>query len=128
MRVHVMNIWLLIAAINGFLAVAAGAFGAHGLQGKLDAHNLEIFETAARYHMYHALAIGLAAFAARNAAASSAANGAAVFFLAGIVLFSGSLYLLALTGMRALVFVTPFGGLAFLVGWGALAWAATKLA
>jgi uncharacterized membrane protein YgdD (TMEM256/DUF423 family) len=123
-----MNVWLLIAAINGFLAVAAGAFGAHGLQGKLDAHSLEIFETAARYHMYHALAMGLAALAARNAAASSMAAGAAIFFLAGIILFSGSLYVLAFTGMRAVAFVTPFGGLAFLVGWGALAWAATKLA
>jgi uncharacterized membrane protein YgdD (TMEM256/DUF423 family) len=78
--------------------------------------------------MYHALAIGLAAFAARSAAASSMANGAAVFFLAGIVLFSGSLYVLAFTGMRAVAFVTPFGGVAFLVGWVALAWAATKLA
>ena len=128
MRVHVMNVWLLIAAINGFLAVAAGAFGAHGLQGRLDEHSMTIFETAARYHMYHALAIGLTAFAARSAAASSAAHGAAVFFLAGIVLFSGSLYVLAFTGMRAVAFVTPFGGLAFLVGWVALAWAATKLA
>ena len=123
-----MNVWLLVAAINGFLAVAAGAFGAHGLQGKLDEHAMTIFETAARYQMYHALAMGLAAFAARNAAASSMANGAAIFFLAGIVLFSGSLYVLALTGMRAVAFVTPFGGLAFLVGWVALAWAATKLA
>jgi uncharacterized membrane protein YgdD (TMEM256/DUF423 family) len=123
-----MNVWLLIAAINGALAVAAGAFGAHGLQGRLDAHELSIFETGARYHMYHALAMGLAAFAGRVDAASSAANAAAIFFLAGIVLFSGSLYLLALTGMRALVFVTPFGGLAFLVGWIALAWAATKMA
>jgi uncharacterized membrane protein YgdD (TMEM256/DUF423 family) len=119
--------WLLIAAINGFLAVAAGAFAAHGLQGKLDAHGLATFETGARYHMYHALAIGLAALASRNAAAAGTANVASAFFLAGIVLFSGSLYLLALTGTRALGFVTPFGGLAFLVGWATLAWAATKL-
>ena len=123
-----MNIWLLIAAINGAIAVMAGAFGAHALHGRLDDYSLTVFETAARYHMYHALAIGLAAFASRSAAASSMANGAAVFFLAGIVLFSGSLYMLALTGMRAVAFVTPFGGLAFLVGWIALAWAATKLA
>jgi len=119
-----MNVWLLIAAINGFLAVAAGAFGAHGLQGRLDAHALTVFETGARYQMYHALAIGLAAFAARSTP-SSAANVAAIFFLAGIVLFSGSLYLLALTGLRGFGLVTPFGGLAFLVGWAALAWAAT---
>jgi uncharacterized membrane protein YgdD (TMEM256/DUF423 family) len=120
--------WLLVAAVNGFLAVAAGAFAAHGLQGRFDAHGLSTFETGARYHMYHALAIGLAALAARNAAAAGTANVASAFFLAGIVLFSGSLYLLALTGTRALGFVTPFGGLAFLVGWAALAWAATKLA
>jgi uncharacterized membrane protein YgdD (TMEM256/DUF423 family) len=123
-----MNVWLLVAAINGALAVAAGAFGAHGLQDGLSAHDMQIFETAARYHMYHALAIGLAALAARADAASTGANTAAGFFLAGIVLFSGSLYLLALTGARALVFVTPFGGLAFLVGWIALAWTATKVA
>jgi uncharacterized membrane protein YgdD (TMEM256/DUF423 family) len=120
-----MSVWLLVAAINGFLAVAAGAFGAHGLQGRLDPHALTVFETGARYQMYHALAIGLAALAARGAA-STAANAAAIFFLVGIVLFSGSLYALALTGMRGLGIVTPFGGLSFLAGWAALAWAASK--
>jgi uncharacterized membrane protein YgdD (TMEM256/DUF423 family) len=120
-----MNVWLLVAAINGFLAVAAGAFGAHGLQGRIDAHALSVFETGARYQMYHALAIGLAALAARGSA-SQAANAAAIFFLSGIVLFSGSLYALALTGMRGLGIITPFGGLSFLVGWAALAWAASK--
>lgn len=122
-----MNIWLLIAAINGALAVAFGAFGAHGLHGRIDARAIEVFETGARYHMYHALAMGLAALAIRSGAASMPASVAAGFFLAGIILFSGSLYLLALTGVRSLGFVTPFGGLAFLVGWIALAWAATKV-
>jgi len=117
-----MNVWLLVAAINGFLAVAAGAFGAHGLQDRLDAHALTIFETGARYQMYHALAMGLAAVASRN----SAARLACMLFLAGIILFSGSLYLFALTGMRAVGFVTPFGGLAFLAGWAALARAAAR--
>jgi uncharacterized membrane protein YgdD (TMEM256/DUF423 family) len=121
-----MNVWLVIAAINGFVAVAAGAFGAHGLQGKLDAHSLEVFETGARYQMYHALAMGLAALAIRGNAASTA-QVAAVFFLIGIALFSGSLYILALTGTRAFGIVTPFGGLAFLVGWATLAWAGTKI-
>jgi uncharacterized membrane protein YgdD (TMEM256/DUF423 family) len=121
-----MNLWLLLAALNGFLAVACGAFAAHGLQGRLDAHALEIFETAARYQMYHALALGISAFAKRGAA-NSAAQVAAAFFVAGILLFSGSLYLLALTGVRAFAFVTPFGGFAFLVGWTALAFAATRL-
>ncbi len=121
-----MSPWLLIAAVNGLLAVAAGAFAAHGLQGRLDAHALALFETAARYHMYHALAIGLAAFAIRNAAAG-AATVASAFFLAGILLFSGSLYLLSLTGMKGFAFVTPLGGVCFLIGWGALALAATRV-
>ncbi len=125
MRLRV-NIWLVIGAVNGLLAVAAGAFGAHGLQGRIDAHALEIWETGARYQMYHALAIGLAAFAIRGASAT-AAQAAASFFLAGIVLFSGSLYVMALTGIRALGIVTPFGGLSFLVGWAALVYAATKI-
>ena len=121
-----MSPWLLVAAINGFLAVACGAFAAHGLQGRLDAHALQVFETGARYHMYHALAIALAAFAIRDAAAGPA-MWACGFFLAGICLFSGSLYLLALTGMKGFAFVTPFGGVCFLIGWGALAFAATRL-
>jgi len=121
-----MRLWLVIAAINGFLAVAAGAFGAHALQARLDAHAMQVFETAARYQMYHALAIGLAAFAMRGAAVTPAV--AAGFFLAGIVLFSGSLYLLALTGARGLGIVTPFGGAAFLIGWILLAWATTRIA
>ena len=121
-----MNAWLIVAAVNGFLAVAFGAFAAHGLTGKIDAHSLEVFETGARYHMYHAFAMGLAAIAGRGAAASLA-NLAAWFFLAGIVLFSGSLYLLATTGIRSLGIVTPFGGLSFLIGWGLLAWAATRV-
>jgi uncharacterized membrane protein YgdD (TMEM256/DUF423 family) len=121
-----MNLWLCIAAINGGLAVAAGAFGAHGLQARIDAQALQVFETGARYHMYHALAIGLAAIAMRDAAAGPAMS-AAGFFLAGILLFSGSLYLLALTGVKALGIVTPFGGVCFLVGWGFLAFAALRL-
>jgi uncharacterized membrane protein YgdD (TMEM256/DUF423 family) len=120
-----MNVWLFVAALNGFIAVAAGAFGAHGLQGRLDAHALSLFETAARYQMYHALAMGLAAIAARGTA-SAAVTAASVFFLAGIVLFSGSLYALALTGIRGFANATPFGGLAFLVGWAALAWSAAS--
>jgi len=100
---------------------------AHALQGRLDAHALTVFETGARYQMYHALAMGLAAFAMRGAAVSLATI-AASLFLAGIVLFSGSLYLLALTGARGFGIVTPFGGVAFLIGWIALAWAATRVA
>lgn len=100
--------------------------GAHGLQGQIDAQALQVFETGARYHMYHALAIGLAAFAIRDAAAAPA-TAAAGFFLAGILLFSGSLYLLALTGTKLLGIITPVGGVCFLAGWGLLAFAATRL-
>ena len=121
-----MNAWLAIAAINGLLAVASGAFAAHGLQERLDAHALGLWETGARYHMYHALALGLAAFALRDAAAG-AATVASAFFLGGIFLFSGSLYLLALTSARGFALVTPIGGVCFLIGWGALAYAATRL-
>lgn len=122
-----MNVWFVIGAINAALAVALGAFGAHGLQGRIDAHALSIYETGARYHMYHALAICLAALGMRGAAAQSASY-AAAFFLAGILLFSGSLYVLALTGTRAVAIVTPFGGVAFLIGWVTLAYAGSRLA
>jgi uncharacterized membrane protein YgdD (TMEM256/DUF423 family) len=122
-----MNAWLLAAALNGLLAVAAGAFAAHGLQGRLDSHALATFETGARYHMYHALAIGLAAMGARSRAAITTRIACALF-LAGIILFSGSLYLLALTGIPALGYVTPLGGVAFLAGWATLAYAATQVA
>src|SRR5437588_9857931 len=104
-----MNPWLVVAAINGFIAVAAGAFGAHGLQSRLDSHALQTFETAARYQMVHALAIGLAALFARTPLVTLCC----AFFLVGIVLFSGSLYLLALTGTRTFGFITPFGCAAF---------------
>ncbi|HVZ70169.1 MAG TPA: DUF423 domain-containing protein [Rhizomicrobium sp.] len=117
-----MNGWLIVAALNGFIAVAAGAFGAHGLRGSYDAQSMSVFETGALYHMFHALAIGIAAIALR----SSSTNWPAWLFLAGIVLFCGSLYSMALSGVRAIGIVTPFGGLAFLAGWAALAYAAWK--
>ena len=120
-----MRIWLFVAAINGGLAVLCGAFAAHGLAQRLSPEALGVFETGARYHMYHALAMGLAASALRGTA-SRQAELAAVLFLAGIVLFSGSLYLLALTGNRMLGFVTPLGGVAFLAGWVFLALAALR--
>lgn len=121
-----MKTWLLIAAINGALAVAAGAFAAHGLKARLDASALSVFETGARYHMYHALAMGVAALAGRGPARPRA-RAAAALFLLGIILFSGSLYLLALTGNAMLGFITPIGGVAFLAGWILLGLAALKL-
>jgi uncharacterized membrane protein YgdD (TMEM256/DUF423 family) len=124
-----MKNWLFLAAVNGALAVMAGAFAAHGLKAWLDADKLAVFETGARYQMYHALAMGLAALAGGKDSGPRAApyaTAAAALFLAGIVLFCGSLYLLALTAAPALVLVTPLGGLAFLAGWAALAVAALK--
>lgn len=108
-----MNKILVAAgAINGALAVAAGAFAAHGLRGRLEARALEVFETGARYHMYHALAMILAALVATGGART-----AGWLFQAGIVVFSGSLYALALTDVKVLGAITPIGGVAFLAGW-----------
>jgi uncharacterized membrane protein YgdD (TMEM256/DUF423 family) len=118
--------FIIAGAISGFLAVAAGAFAAHGLKARLDADRLAVFETAARYEMYHALALVAAGLLAARAG-SWATSLAGWSFIAGTVIFSGSLYALALTGARALGAVTPIGGVAFLAGWGALAIAAMRL-
>ena len=120
-----MRQWLFTAGMMGALAVLCGAFAAHGLKARLDAQALEVFETGARYHMYHALAMALAALAMRGEAVPRSRL-AAMLFLAGILLFSGSLYLLAVTGSSALGLVTPIGGLAFIAGWVCLALAALK--
>ena len=105
-----------------FLAVAAGAFGAHAIRSRLSPDLLEVFETAARYHFFHALGLMVTAFAA-DRWPGPAIQLAGWLFLAGIVLFSGSLYLLSLTGLRWLGAITPFGGLAFSAGWLCLVWA-----
>jgi len=118
-----MKLWLFAGAINGFLAVAAGAFGAHALQPRLDAQNFSIFQTAAQYHLVHALAV-VAAALALAATGRRAAAVAALLFTAGIVLFSGSLYFMVLARSNALVLLTPLGGLLLLAGWAALAFAA----
>ena len=121
-----MKLWLFVSALMGLLAVILGAVAVHGLRSRLDADAVSVFETGAQYQMYHALAMGLAAFAMRGPAARWA-GWAAMSFLAGIILFSGSLYLLALTNSHALGIVTPFGGLFFMAGWGLLARAALLL-
>jgi uncharacterized membrane protein YgdD (TMEM256/DUF423 family) len=108
-----------------FLAVAAGAFGAHGLRGRVSADLLEVFETAARYHVYHAIGLLAVAWAASRWP-GPATTAAGWLFVAGIVLFSGSLYLMTFTGIRWLGAITPLGGAAFLAGWAALAWAALR--
>jgi uncharacterized membrane protein YgdD (TMEM256/DUF423 family) len=112
----------VLGALLACLAVGAGAFGAHGLRGRLTPELLDVFETAARYQMYHALGLLAVAWAAdRWPGGATAAAG--WLFVVGIVLFSGSLYLLSLTGTRWLGAITPLGGAAFLAGWLALAWA-----
>jgi len=119
-----MRLLAFLGAVNGGLAVAAGAFGAHALKTRLPADLQVVFETGARYHFFHALALfAVAWLASRDAPGSTAAG---IAFLAGIVLFSGSLYVLALTGQRWLGAVTPIGGLAFLVGWALTAYAALR--
>ena len=113
----------LIGALAGFVGVALGAFGAHGLRGRLSPEMLQVFETGVRYHMYHALAIVLTA-ALMGRIQGRLITIAGWSFTAGIVLFSGSLYLLALTGVTILGAITPLGGVAFLAGWACLAFAA----
>jgi uncharacterized membrane protein YgdD (TMEM256/DUF423 family) len=113
----------MIGAGLGFLAVAAGAFGAHALRARLTPGDLDIFETAARYQMYHALALFAAAWMLSRWP-GGAAQAAGWLFLGGTIVFSGSLYLLVFTGQRWLGAVTPLGGVALLAGWLALAWAA----
>jgi len=118
--------WLALAAASGFVAVAAGAFGAHGLEGRVGAAELAAFQAGARYQMYHALALIAVAWLAGQY--PSAAVGVAGWaFVAGTILFSGSLYVLGLTGSRALVLLTPLGGVAFLIGWVALLIAALRM-
>jgi uncharacterized membrane protein YgdD (TMEM256/DUF423 family) len=110
-------------SLLAFLAVALGAFAAHSLKARLPGDMLTIFETGVRYHMYHALALLLTALLAARLP-GKAIMAAGWLFIAGIVLFSGSLYVLAVTGVTALGAITPFGGVAFLAGWAALAIAA----
>jgi len=117
-----MNRWATLGAINAGLAVAAGAFGAHALRARLPTEMLTAFETAARYHMYHAL--GLIAVGWLAALRGEAADLPGWLMLAGIVLFSGSLYAMALSGVRGLGAITPLGGIALLLAWGAFARAA----
>ncbi len=109
--------FLALGAALAFVAVAAGAFGAHGLREKLTPEMLSVYEIAVRYQMYHALALfAVALFSSRFP--GTLIHLAGWMFVAGIAVFSGSLYLLALTGARWLGVITPLGGLAFLVGWG----------
>ena len=115
--------FLLIGALAAFLGVALGAFGAHALRARLSPQSLEVFETGVRYQMYHAFAVLIVALALVRLDGWIVRT-AGWLFTVGIVLFSGSLYVVALSGIRAFGAITPIGGLAFLAGWGLLVWAA----
>lgn len=120
-----IRVFLVVASILGGLSVAGGAFAAHALKEKLSERSLEIFETGARYQMYHALALLLVALLLTRAELPQTSLVAAGFaFIAGVVIFSGSLYALSLTGIKWLGAITPLGGVAFMIGWGCLAVAA----
>lgn len=124
-----MGGWLTACGISGFLAVAFGAFGAHGLQARLadvadGAKRLGWWQTGAQYHLLHALALGLVALVVARAPAARFAGGA---FVLGTLLFSGSLYVMALGGPRWLGAITPLGGLSLLAGWALLAWCGVAL-
>ena len=112
--------FLLVGAVTGLLAVGFGAFGAHGLRGRLSPEMLAVFETGVRYHMYHALAILLVAALIGRIEGGRLLPVAGWCFAAGIAIFSGSLYALAVTGVTVLGAITPIGGLAFLAGWACL--------
>lgn len=120
------RIFVLLGSINAFVAVAFGAFGAHGLRDRLDPHLLAVWQTGVTYHLAHALGLVLIGVLAQRHAESVYIRWAGWLLVAGIILFSGSLYLLALTGIRTFGVITPIGGVALLGGWAALAAATLK--
>lgn len=125
-----MRFFLSTGAILAAISVAGGAFASHALKGKLDDRALAIFETGARYQMYHAIALVLVAlfiFISKTEFADPLLTASGIAFIVGIVLFSGSLYVLSLSGVKGLGAVAPLGGTAFIVGWVCLAIAAWRL-
>ena len=117
--------FMIFASLSGFLAVAAGAFGAHALKKRLSPDMLNVFEVGVRYQMYHAFAL-MAVVWMLSRSSSAALTVAGYSFVVGSLVFSGSLYALALSGVRWLGAITPLGGVAFLVGWLCLAWVAWR--
>lgn len=125
------RVFVILSGLLGFTAVALGAFGAHGLRSWLadqadGAKRLEWWNTAAHYHLSHALALALAAWLVHRGAGPSAVV-AGWSFVGGVALFSGSLYTMTITGLTRLGAITPFGGVLFLVGWGAIVVAGARL-
>ena len=125
------RVFIVLAGLLGFSAVALGALGSHGLRSRLESlpegvKRLEWWNTAAHYHLTHALAVAFAAWLVHRGA-GVAATVAGWSFIAGVVLFSGSLYLMTITGQTKLGVITPFGGLLFLIGWAAIVVAGWQL-
>ncbi|GIO04100.1 DUF423 domain-containing protein [Brevibacillus reuszeri] len=116
-----MKLFLMLGSISGFLSVALGAFGAHALKEKLDEYSLGIFHTGVTYQTTHALALVLVALLLKWYPDSSGLVWAGWCFVAGTLIFSGSLYTLAMTGIKVLGAITPIGGVLFLIGWALLA-------
>ena len=112
-----MKIFVLLGSLNAFLSVALGAFGAHALKNKLSAAELAVYQTGVQYHMAHALGLILIALAADKLGGGALVTASGWSIFAGIVLFSGSLYALSLSGIKILGAITPLGGIAFLIGW-----------
>jgi uncharacterized membrane protein YgdD (TMEM256/DUF423 family) len=120
------RIFFAIGAASAFIGVAAGAFGAHGLKNRVSPDMLAVFEVGVRYQMYHAFALIVAAWAYTKWPSGAVTAGGCLFIL-GTLVFSGSLYILALSGLRWLGAITPLGGLALLAGWLCLIWAALRV-
>jgi uncharacterized membrane protein YgdD (TMEM256/DUF423 family) len=124
-----MRLWILLGSISGGLSVITGAFGAHGLRDQLTARQMEIYQTASHYQLAHALALlavgAIAGLLAKDVPTSLTVAGWA--FTVGTIIFSGSLYALAITDIKILGAITPIGGLAFIIGWFALAYTAFKM-
>ena len=116
------KLFITLASLSGMSAVMLGAFGAHALKPRLDDYSLGVFETAVQYHFYHSLALLAVGVLALQQPQTALLKGSGWLFFIGILIFSGSLYLLVLTDTRWLGAITPFGGIAFIVGWGLLAW------
>lgn len=112
-----MKIFIIIGAINAFLAVALGAFGAHGLEGKLEPKYLEVWKTGVTYQMFHALGLIAIGILSRNIPATALLSWSGWLMFIGIILFSGSLYILSTSGIKILGAITPLGGVAFLISW-----------
>lgn len=118
--------FIFLGSVNAFLAVGLGAFGAHGLKTRITPDLLDVYQTGVQYHLFHALGLILVGIIAHWLSESNLVLWSGGLILAGIIVFSGSLYVLSISGIRAFGAVTPFGGVAFLAGWILLAYSALK--